>query len=139
MADVVVDSSVWVAAFLEEDEYHHQATQSVNELQAGEYHCHLPYLVLVETCASVARQTQKNPMAIVIRVRWSFEGWAQQGLVSWYDLNQQRTHATVDFNLALSNPLRGADSVVASLSDELGYTLKTFDNEILNRYFRATL
>ena len=134
MADVVVDSSVWVAAFLEEDGYHHQATQFVNELQAGEHHCHLPYLVLVETCASVARQTQKNPMAIVIRVRWSFEGWTQQGLVSWYDLDQQRAENVINFNLTLPNPLRGADSVMASLADELGYPLKAFDGEIVSRY-----
>ena len=60
-------------------------------------------------------------------------------MISWYDLNQQRTHSTIDFNLSFPDPLGGGDSVVASLSDELGYTLKTFDNEILNRYFRATI
>ncbi|MBF8266652.1 MAG: hypothetical protein HW388_160 [Dehalococcoidia bacterium] len=77
-------------------------------------------------------------MAYISWVRQSFEEWTQQGLVSWYDLNQQRTHSTVDFNLGLPNPLRGADSVMASLAEELGYSLKAFDGEILNRYPGAT-
>ena len=139
MADLVVDSSVWVAAFLEEDRYHQQATQFVNEVQAGEHHCHLPYLVLVETCASVARKTQKNRMTLTSWIRQSFEEWTQQGMISWYDLDQQRAENVITFNLSFPDPLTGGDSVVASLSDELGHTLKTFDNEILNRYFRATL
>ena len=77
-------------------------------------------------------------MAYVTRVRQSFEGWTQRGTISWYDLDQQRAYNTITFDLELQIPLPGADSVVASLSDELEYTLKTFDNEILNRYLRAT-
>ena len=139
MANLVVDSSVWVASFLPNDEHHLQATRFVNELRIGAHHCHLPFLVMVETCASVARQVQSGRMAYISWVRQSFEDWTQQGMISWYDLNQQRTHSTIDFNLSFPDPLGGGDSVVASLSDELGYTLKTFDNEILNRYFRATI
>ena len=139
MAKLVVDSSVWVAAFLPRDSHHAQAAQFVSDLQAGAHHFHSPYLVMVETCASVARHVQAGRMAYVTRVRQSFEGWTQRGMISWYDLDQQRADNTITLDLELQIPLAGADSVVASLSDELEYTVKTFDNEILNRYFRATI
>ena len=77
-------------------------------------------------------------MEDVTRVRQSFEGWTQRDMISWYDLDQQRAGNTITFDIELQIPIAEADSVVASLSDELEYTVKTFDNEILNRYFRAT-
>ena len=39
--------------------------------------------------------------------------------------------------LAEGNALRGADSIVAAFSEELGIALKTYDNEILRRFQRA--
>ena len=139
MANLVVDSNVWVAAFLSNDRYHSQATQFLAQFQSGAYHCHLPYLVLAETCASIARQVQVNGMAYVLRVRWSFENWTHRGMITWYDVNQSRTYSAMDFNLQLLLPLKGSDSIIAYLSQELGCTLRTFDTEILDRYFRATI
>ena len=77
-------------------------------------------------------------MADVTRVRQGFEGWTQRDMISWYDLDHQRAGNTISFDIELQIPIAGADSVVASFSDELEYTVNTFDNEILNRYFRAT-
>ncbi len=39
--------------------------------------------------------------------------------------------------LAEGNALRGADPIVAALSQELGIALKTYDNEVLRRFRRA--
>ncbi len=39
--------------------------------------------------------------------------------------------------LAEELALKGADSVIAALSEELGVGLKTYDNEILHRFQRA--
>lgn len=139
MADMVVDSSVWIAAFLTEDPNHPRAARFMDEFRAGQHHCHLPYLVLVETFAAIARRVATDRIALTLQVRDFFQMWTQQDLVSWYDLDQQRAENVITFNLSFPDPLTGGDSVVASLSDEFGHTLKTFDNEILNRYFRATL
>ena len=138
MVDLVVDSSVWVAAFLEEDDNHEHANHFMGEFRSGVHRCHLPVLVMVETCPAIGRRRQKD-LAFVMRVRLSFDAWTQRGLVTWYNFDFLRMSITINFNLSFPNPLRGSDSIGASLSDELGYTLKTFDHEILDRYFRATI
>ena len=138
MADLVVDSSVWAAFFLPRDEHHQQAVQFLSELEADIHRCHLPYLVLVETCAAIARRVPQGRVPLVRRAQRSFEGWTQQGLVIWYDLNKPRATATVDLNLTLPLPLSGADSVVASLAQDLGYPLMTYDQQIRQRYQNVT-
>lgn len=39
--------------------------------------------------------------------------------------------------LAEGNALKGADSTIAALAEELGIALKTYDSEILRRFQRA--
>ncbi len=75
---------------------------------------------------------------MVRRAQRSFEGWTQQGLVIWYDLNEPRATATVDLNLSLPLSLSGGDSVVAFLAQELGYPLMTYDQQIRQRYQNVT-
>jgi predicted nucleic acid-binding protein len=138
MADLVVDSSVWVASFLSNDEHRQQAELFVNELEADLHRCHLPYLVLVETCAVITRQVQTGRTPFVRRAQRSFERWTQQGLISWYALDEPRARATVDLNLTLPLPLKGSDSVIVSLAQELGYPVMTYDGEIRQRYRNVT-
>ncbi len=138
MADLVVDSSVWVAFFLPRDEHHQRAVQFVNELEADVHRCHLPYLVLVETCAAIARRVPRGRVPLVRRAQRSFEGWTEQGLIRWYTLDEPRARATVDLNLTLSLPLQGSDSVIVSLAQELGYPVMTNDEEIRQRYQNVT-
>ena len=55
-------------------------------------------------------------------------------------------HIVVDANVIVSSfqvadkyGLRGADSVVVALAEELNMPLKTFDKEILDRFQRASV
>jgi predicted nucleic acid-binding protein len=42
-------------------------------------------------------------------------------------------------NITEQHRLRGADSVIAALADELNIPLKTLDREILARYLQASV
>ena len=61
--------------------------------------------------------------------------WERQEKVVFYPLNRERMEAAL--RLADGNALRGADSIIAALAEELGIALKTYDNEILRRFQRA--
>ena len=136
MVDQVVDSNVWIASFLENDQWHQRATEFMSEFEARQHVCHLPSVVLIETCGAIAHQTQGNPIREVARVRRSFLRWEQAGLVHLYQLDQDRVSKALDTSARLR--LKGADAVIVSLAQELGdLPLKTFDREIQGRYPNA--
>ena len=61
-----------------------------------------------------------------------FRLWAEEGLVRWYDLDSSRMDKAVQ--IAILHRFKGGDSVYAALADELGYSLITYDGEILERF-----
>lgn len=133
MADFVVDSTVWVAALVSNDPHHQRAQQFFQEFRQGLHLCHLSRLVLVEVCAAIIRRTQSRGLGLA--VHGEFIKWGQQGLIRWYDLDAQRMEQAV--GASMSYRLRGADSVIVALADELQIPVRTFDNEILQRYPKA--
>ena len=136
MVDQVVDSNVWIASFLPQDTWHQHVQQFLSEFQAGQHTCHLPSLVLIETCGAIARRTQGNPILEVSRARRSFTGWEQAGLIHWYQLDQSRVDRAVDTSAQLR--LKGGDGIIVALAQELNLPLKTFDTEIRQRCPNAT-
>ena len=135
MEDVVADSSLLVAYFLESDAFHHSAREFMAELDSGGYKLHLPMLVMVETISAIRRRLGQNSQATVNDALAAIYQWEHQEKVVLYPLNRERMEAAL--GLAEGNALRGADSIVAALSEELGVALKTYDNEILRRFQRA--
>lgn len=105
-------------------------------MERGEYQGHLPSLVLVEVIAVISRRVRENRLALLVRAKQSFADWEQSGRIVVYTLDRERTERAID--AAEQYRLRGSDSVVAALADELGFVLKTFDREILERYHRAS-
>ncbi len=140
MTDVVVDASVWVAYWLRRPLQYPIAFQFVQELRVGEHSCHLPNLALVEVCASVLREVPRptQSLALYTRVRQTFAEWENAHLVQFYELTRSRATNAIELNAPMPRHLKGADSVYASLSQELGIPLKTFDTEIQQRYPNAT-
>ncbi len=57
---------------------------------------------------------------------------------TWYGLTLERTELAIGLNSGLSPHLKGADSVIAALAEELQIPVKTFDAESLQRYPNAT-
>lgn len=137
MESVVVDSNVLVAFLVESEEFHQRSRIIINELGSGDYEFHLPMLVVVEIAAALNRQLQRNRTAILSGWQKTISDWEKSGKVVLYSLDRVRMDKAV--NIARSNRLRGADSVIAALAEELGMPLKTFDREILARFPQASV
>ena len=133
---LVVDSSVIAASYIPDDEHHTQGREIVGGLDRGDYVFHLPMLVVVEVSAAIRRRMR--------RWRPTFNRW-QQNLARWeydgkvvlYPMNRERMENAVI--TARERQLRGADSVVAALAEELNMPLRAFDNELLRRVPGASL
>ena len=135
MQDVVADSSLLTAYFLESDVFHQSAREFMAELDSGGHKLHLPMVVMVETISAIRRRLGQNSQTTVNDAFATIYQWEQQEKVVFYPLNRERMEAAL--GLAEGIALRGADSIIAALSEELGIALKTYDNEILRRFQRA--
>ena len=136
MESIVVDSSILVSSFLVHEETHQQALEYISGLQQGDYTFHLPMLVIAEVIAAISRQSTTNRLALLARAGQSLKEWEQSGKISLYPFDHDRLQLSV--TVAQRDRLRGADSVVAALAEELGLPLKTFDGEILTRFSQAS-
>lgn len=135
MEDVVADSSLLVAYFLESDAFHQPAMEFMAELDSGGHKLHLPMLVMVETISAIRRRLGQSSQTTINDAFATVYQWERQEKVVFYPLNRERMEAAL--RLADGNALRGADSIIAALAEELGIALKTYDNEILRRFQRA--
>ncbi|HLF05355.1 MAG TPA: type II toxin-antitoxin system VapC family toxin [Dehalococcoidia bacterium] len=137
MEQVVVDTNVLVASFLQGDTHHQQAQPYLIGLEAGDYTFHLPMLVVVEVVAAIRRPAPIGWLALLVRARKSITDWEQSGKVVLYPLDRDRMDRSTA--IAQQHRLRGGDSVMAALSDELGMPLKTFDQDILQKFQQASV
>ena len=127
---LVVDSSVIVAAFMPEEPNHLLGVQYISGLERGDYVFHLPMLVVAEVSSAIRRRLRYW--------QWEYAGWRRNlarweryGKVVLYPLNRARMESAV--SSARRRRLRGADSIVAALAEELNMPLRTFDRELLAR------
>ena len=97
----------------------------------------MPMLVVVEIAAALSRRPQRDRTAILSMWQETISEWERSSKINLYPLNQGRMDKAV--NIARSHRLRGADSVITALSDELSMPLKTFDTEILARFQPASV
>lgn len=136
MESIVVDSSILVASFLVHEEKYREAAKYITDLERGDYIFHLPMLVIAEVIAAISRQPAANRLALLARPDQSLRTWEQYGKISLYSLDRNRLELSV--TIAQQDRLRGAEPVVAALSEELRFPLKTFDEEILTRFSQAS-
>jgi predicted nucleic acid-binding protein len=137
MEHVVVDSSVLVASVLQGDAWNQQAQPYFSGLENGDYIFHLPMLVVVEVVAAISRRAPRGWQALLARARKSFNDWETGGKMALYPLDQDRMERAT--GIAQRYRLRGSDAVLAALAEELGTPLKTFDQELLDRFQRASV
>ena len=136
MESIVVDSSIIVASFLVDEERHQQALEYINGLEQGDYAFHLPMLAIIEVASAIRRRTIRNWIVLASTWKQNVADWERDGSLILYPLNRDRLELAV--TIAQRDRLRGADSVVAALAEELDFPLKTFDNELLNRFPAAS-
>ena len=87
-------------------------------------------LVVVEVSAAIRRRLPRwqRPYA-----QWhaNLAQWEREGKVTLYPLNRGRMEGAA--LAALGRRLRGADSIISALAEELNMPLRTFDRELRER------
>ncbi len=136
MEHLVVDSNILIASFLESDSLHQQSLPYIAGLENESYIFHLPLLVVAELVSAISRQSTSNRFALLARADQSLKAWEQSGQITFYSLDRERLELAV--KIAQRDRLRGADSVIAALAEELEIPLKTFDQDILARFSTAS-
>jgi predicted nucleic acid-binding protein len=137
MEQLGVDSNIIVYSFLESENFHERAQEYINGLENGAYTFHLPMLVPVEVISAINRSARQNRQALVAIWRQNLIDWEHDGKIILYPLDRERMQNSI--TVAEQNRLRGADSVIAALAEELDVSVKTFDQEILARFLKASV
>ena len=136
MDSLVIDSSIFVASFLVNEENHQEALEYINGFERGGYTFHLPMLAVIEATSAIRRRAQRNWMTLASTWKQNLADWERGGSLIMYPLDRDRMDKAAD--IALRYRLRGLDCVFAGLAFELEIPLKTFDEEILTRFPQAS-
>ena len=138
MEHLAIDSCVIVSYLVESDKFHQTALPYINGLENGDYTFHSPMLVPVEVTAAISRRNPlPNHLAILARWQQTMTDWEQSGKVVLYPMDRSRMGIAI--NITEQHRLRGADSVIAGLANELGMPLKTFDKGMLEKFQQASV
>lgn len=130
MKEIAVDSNVFIAAWLKQDQYHSEAIKFIEGLRVGEYLFHISMLVPVEVCGAILRRTKSLARAYL--AKREIENWASDGYIRLYPLDGERM--TKAQEIALRDELKGHDAVIAAVAEEFELELLTFDKEISKRF-----
>ena len=130
MASSVIDSNVIVASFLSWEPNHQQGREIIEGLDDGEDEFHLPMLVVVEVAAAIRR---RSGYWMAMQAVWNQNvlDWEAGGKLVLYPLERTRMDLAISVTQRIG--LRGSDSVVVTLAEELRLPLRTFDQEIIDR------
>ncbi len=123
---MVIDASVWVAAFLARDAHHRDAAVLLRRLIEEGIMVTTPLLALPEVVGAIARQTDDSELAEKITAFLHTQPWIQFVPLTG-DL------ATEAATSAAQQRLRGADAVYVALAAQRALTLVTLDREMLER------
>lgn len=133
----MIDSSVIVSYLVESETFHQMALSYINGLESGDYTFHTPMLVPIEVTAAISRRNPlPNRVAILARWQQTMTDWELTGKVVLYPMDRSRMNSAA--KIAEQHRLRGADSVITGLAEELDMPLKTFDEEIRAKFQRAS-
>lgn len=121
-----IDASVWVAALLPADTHHQSSRDMLARLMAQNAPIICPTLILPEVAAAVARNTDRDDLAIQCSeaVR-DFPGMTLRLLEPNLAMKAAR--------LAATHRLRGADAIYVTVAAEEQTVLVTWDAEMYNR------
>ena len=136
MESIVVDSSIIVSSFLESDNFHEIGRNYINLLENGDYVFYLPMLVVVEVMSAISRRTGQNRLPLMITWEQNIADWERDGKLMLYPLDRQRLNDALI--TAERYRLKGSDTIIAALAEELDLPLRTADGEMLDRLERAS-
>ena len=130
---MIVDASVWVAIFRENDVHHGASVAFLDLAVANQRDLNIPNLALAEIAGVFARQTGKARLAT--RTVRAVLALPRVQRVQRHGLNDALGDRAAA--LAASCKLRGADAVFVALAEALDQPLITLDREILERTSRV--
>ncbi|MBI4437909.1 PIN domain-containing protein [Candidatus Uhrbacteria bacterium] len=123
---LVIDSSVFVAAFREQEKDSAVCFRLLTQLEQGKLTAIIPVSVLLEVVAAIARRTSDVELARRVGARLvSFSS------LSFIDLSIFRTLQYLDLTAELK--LAGMDAIVVGTAKEFNLPLVTLDKEIQRR------
>jgi predicted nucleic acid-binding protein len=123
---MIIDASVWVAIFRENDVHHGGSVSFLDAVVTKQQDLHIPNLALAEIAGVFARQTGKARLATR-----TVSAVLALPRVQRHALNDALADRAV--SLAARCRLRGADAVYVALAEALDQPLITLDQEILDR------
>ncbi|MDI6819671.1 MAG: PIN domain-containing protein [Candidatus Hodarchaeaceae archaeon] len=128
MDELVVDSSVFIAAFKVGDPFHGQAHAVIEQI-GTKYRAFVSCLALVEVVGAMGRVVGPK---YAKRIRKRFTSWAKGGFITIEELDKKRADEAQ--LIAIKYGLRGADAVIVQLASEKKCMLASFDEEILQKF-----
>ena len=128
LKEVVLDSSVFVSAFVKGDKFRSAALRVFEKVFLGKYEAFASVIVPVEVCGVIARRAGVNEAASVKR---QLDKWESMGFIVCVELSKRRSREAAD--LALKLRLRGMDAIVVQVARERKAALVTFDEEMAEK------
>ncbi len=120
---IVIDSSVFVAAFREDEPHSREAFAIIEKLEAGAIDVIIPVSIVIEVVAAIRRRTNNQELAQQVG-----EKILSYPTLSLIDIDTFRMAKF--FELASESGLRGMDTIVVGVAREFGVTLVTLDVEM---------
>lgn len=119
----MIDSSVFVAAFREDEPHSREAFAIIEKLEAGAIDAIVPVSIILEVVAAIRRRTNSQELAQQVGER--ILGYPTLSLI---DIDTFRMAKFV--GLASDSGLKGMDVIVVGVAQEFGAPLLTLDNEM---------
>lgn len=123
---VVIDSSVLISLFSEEDKFHELALNTMKQIRKEDLEVYISTLVLPEVCGGITRVTQDKRKAQ--QAKSQIEELIKSGVFNVEELTEERMFNSAIF--AIKFAVKGADAIISSLAQEKGAYLATFDEKL---------
>lgn len=123
---LVIDSSIFVAAFREQEQFSREAFRILENVEKGIITAYVPVSVIIEVVAAIKRRTGSSELAK--RVGEKILSFAEIILI---DLNTFRMAHCL--SLAIESGLAGMDIIVVGAAQEFDTPLLTLDKELAEK------
>jgi predicted nucleic acid-binding protein len=132
MLDVAVDTNVFIASLLEQDQFHADAISFMERIGTKQCRAHLSCIVLVELAGALSRRVTEKAAREAIEI---MNGWIAEGKIKLYELTKKRMASAAE--LAMNLKLRGMDAITCQIADEFTIPFKSYDEEVRKKIGRV--
>jgi predicted nucleic acid-binding protein len=128
MLDVVVDTNVFIASLIEQDQCHADAISFIARIETKQCRAHLSCIVLVELAGALSRRVSEAAAREALEI---MSGWIAEGKLKLHELTKRRMTRAAE--LAIELKLRGMDAIACQIADELNIPFKSYDEQVRER------